>query len=353
MAYGNSALRRIQISNDENTTGTAEAATAILFGTASIPVQDLVFHTPEQDRNSLAEIVELPFKVAQNIDGFSYEGEAYADLLLHLFSMAIRGNVTGVSAGGSKPNEIIWTFEPSLSSTLNTPDVTNGIDTRTIEVGDNINCYKLAGCYVMSLEISGDAGEDENSVVMVKVKLGAQSLVEGSFTGALSEVAAAYFPANMVKLFIDSSYAGLGGTQKSGVLKSWKWTLDTKFTPRFVADGTYKWSALNEGKKAPELELTFVRDSTIVEAELDKYQANPKTKTFISIEMTSGSAEMDAAQSNPPYAKLRGAYIYTEWPELDDEDGTSLVTVKARGVKDSTSGKMMTAIVGTLLAAFA
>lgn len=351
MAYGNAALRRIQISNDEGTTGTAEAATAILFGKATIPTQDLVFHTPDQDRNSLAEIVELPFKVAQKVE-FELEGAAYADLLLHVLSMAVRGNVTGVSAGGSVPNEIIWTFEPGLT-TLNTPDITNGIDTRTFELGDNINCYKAAGCYVVTLEISGDAGDDEDSVVMVKATIAAQSLAEGSFTGALTEVAAAYFPANMVKLFIDTSYAGLGGTQKSGVLKGWKWTLETMFTSRYVADGTYKWSALNEGKKAPELEMTFIRDSSIVEAELDKFQATPKTKTFIEIRLTSNGTEMDSGQSNPPYAKIQGAYVYTEWPELDEEDGTSLVTVKARGVKDSTSGKMMTVIVGTPLTAFA
>lgn len=351
MAYGSSALRRIQVSNAENTPGTAEAATAILFGTATIPTQSQIFHTPEQDRNSLAEIVELPFKVAEGAE-FEFEGDAYADLLLHLLSMAVRGNVTGVSAGGLKPNEIIWTFEPSLSGTLNTPDQTDGIDTRTFELGDNINCYKLDFCYVVSIEISGDAGDDEDSVVMVKATIGAQSVTEGSFTGALTEVAAAYFPANLVKLFIDTSYAGLGGTQKSGVLKGWKWTLDTKFTRRFVADGTYAFAALNEDKKAPELELTYVRDSTIVEAELDKYQATPKTKTFIRIGLTSNAAEMDSGQANVPYCNIDGAYVYTEWPPLDEEDGTSLVTVKARGVKDSTSSKMMTVTVGTLLAAF-
>lgn len=352
MSFGSSALRRIQISNDEGTMGTAEAATAILFGTATIPTQSQVYHTPVQDRNSLAEIVELPFKVAEGAE-FDFEGDAYADLLLHLFSMSIRGNVTGVSAGGSKPNEIVWTFEPSLSGSLNTPDVANGIDTRTFELGDNINCSKCDGCYVMNLEISGDAGDDEDSVVMVKATIGVQNVVSGSFTGALTEVAAAYFPANLVKLYIDTAYASLGNTQKSGVLKGWKWSLDTKFTRRYVADGTYNWVALNEDKKAPELELTFIRDSTIVEAELVKYGSVPsKTKTFIRILLTSGSAEMDSAQSNSPYCKIDGAYVPMEWPELDEEDGTSLITVTYKGVKDSTSGKMMSLIVGTLLTAF-
>jgi hypothetical protein len=38
---------------------------------------------------------------------------------------------------------------------------------------------------------------------------------------------------------------------------------------------------------------------------------------------------------------------------LEEEDGTGVVTVTARGVKDATSGKMMSVIIGTLMAAFA
>lgn len=351
MAYGQQAFRRIQISNPEGTPGTAEAATEILFGTLKIPVQSEIHHTPEQDRNSLAEIIELPFLVAKDLE-FEFEADLYDRLALFLAASSIRGNVTGVSAGGSKPLEIIHTYEPGLS-TSNTPDITNGIDTFTVEFGDNVQGYEAEYCFSTKVEISAEVGADEDAVVTVAWTIGGRQVTPTTFTAALTEPSAAYFPANLTKLFIDTSYAGMGGTQKSGVLRAFKYTFEPMFTKRFAADGTYTFSALNESKKAPELELTFYRDSTIVEAELVKYKANPKTKTFIRIGLTSGSPEMDVGQSNPPYINIDGAYVYTEWPELEEEDGTGVVTVTARGVKDSTSSKMMTFTIGTLMAAFA
>ena len=352
MAYSNQALRRIQISNVEGTPGTAEAATEILFGTVKIPLQDVVHHTPEQDRNSLAEIVELPFLVSKFIEGIEFEGDLYDRLMVFIAANSIRGNVTGVSAGGSKPLEIIHTYEPGLT-TLNTPDIANGIDTFTLEVGDNVQAYEIEYCVSTKVEIEFETGGDDDAVVTVKWTVMGRQLTSTTFTAALSEPTAAYFPANLVKLYIDTSYAGMGGTVKEGVLRAGKWTFEPMFTARFAADGTYLFSGISESKKAPELELTYYRDSTIVEAELVKHKATPKTKSFIRLLLTSGSAEMDAAQSNPPYVKLDGAYIITEFPELEEEDGTGVVTVTYRGVKDVTSGKMMSVIIGTLMTAFA
>lgn len=351
MAYSQEAFRRVYISNPEGTPGTAEAATEILFGKLKIPLQSEIHHTPEQDRNSLAEIVELPFLVAKDVE-FEFEADLYDRLMLFLAASSIRGNVTGVSAGGMKPLEIIHTYEPGLT-TSNTPDIANGIDTFTIEFGDNVQAYEAEFCFSMKVVIEAELGADEDAVVTCTWSIGGRQVSTTTFTGALTEPSAAYFPANLVKLFIDTSYAGMGGTEKTGVLRAFKWTFEPMFTKRFAAGGGYVFSALNEAKKAPELELTFYRDSTIVEAELVKYKATPKTKTFIRIALTSGSPEMDSGQSNPPYIWLDGAYVYTEFPELEEEDSTGVVTVTARGVKDATSGKMMSVIIGTLMAAFA
>lgn len=351
MAYGHKAFRRLQISNVEGTPGTPEAATEILYGTITVPTQDRFYHTPDQDRNSLAKIVELPFLTARKLEDMEITGPLYDRIMVFMASNAIRGNVTPTQPDNvNEPNHYLWTFEPALT-TPNTPNETNGIDTFTLEWGDNIQGYEADYLFTVSLEITGEVGASEDAIVSYTWTVNGQQITESTMTAALTEEVAKYFPANIAKFYIDSSYAGLGGTQKSGVLKAFTWTFETGFSARYAADGTYVFSGINEMRKAPELELTFWRDSSIVEAELDKRQSDPLTKTFIRIELLS-SGEMDTGQSNPPYIWLDGAYVYTDWPELDEEDETSVITVTATGVKDSTSGKMMTVSVGTTMDAF-
>lgn len=351
MAYGHKAFRKIQISNVENTVGTAEAATEVLLGVLKMLTDDKTHHMFEQDRGTLAKVVELPVLTARAVE-LEMEGELYDRLMVIMAANSIRGNVTPTQPDmGTRPNEYLWTFEPGLT-TANTPDIANGIDTFTLEWGDNIQGYETSHLYTVKLEIEAEVGNDEDAIVTFTWTVGGRVITESTMTAALTAPTAKYYPANLVKFYIDANYAGLGGTQKTGVLRAFKWTFETGFTPRYAADGTYYFAALNEMKKAPELELTYYRDSSIVEAELDKRQTDPLSKTFIRIALFS-NGEMDSGQSNPSYVYLDGAYVYTEWPELDEEDETSVITVKATAVQDSTSGKMMTVKVGTTMSAYA
>jgi hypothetical protein len=351
MAYGLEALRRIQVSNPEGTPGTAEAATEVIFGKIKIKEDDRVFFTPEQDRNTLFKHVERPFLVSKTAE-IELEADFYDRLAVILFSACVRGNVTPTQPNaGSEPNHYLWTLEPA-STTPNTPDQTNGIDTHTWEFGDNVQSYEMNYGFVSKIEIEGEVGEDEDARVTVTATIGGRTISTTTFTAALTEPAAAYFPVNLAKLYIDNSYAGLGGTQKTGVLRAFKYTFEPMFVPIWAADGNYYFAMLTEGKKAPELELTYYRDSTFIAAEIAKHQADPKTINFISLRLFSG-VEMDSGQSNPPYIYLEGAFIYTEWPELEEEDGISVITVKAVGIKDPTSSKMMTIKIGTTMDAYA
>lgn len=348
MAYGIKPFRKIQIGK-ESTPGTLVAATEILFGEVTIHSSDAVYHTPDQDRGTLAKIVELPFQTAKDVE-LEFTGSLYDRLMIIIASNSIRGNVTAVSPGAPTPLQYDWTFEPALGA-LNTPDMTDGIEALTWEFGDNTQENEMGYGVTVKFEIEGEVGAEEDAIVTVTWNFFGKEVVDSTFTGALTDPIARYFPSNVAKFYMDTSYAGLGGTQKTGVLKAWKYTFETGFSKRWAADGTYYFSGINEEKKAPELELTYWRESTFYAAELAKFRASPKTILFPRIAMYS-NVEMDSGQANLPYIFLDGAFIYTEWPELDEEDGTSFVTVKAMGVKDPTSGKMMTVKVGSKMSTF-
>jgi hypothetical protein len=345
MAYGLQAYRRIQISNPEDTPGTAEAATEVLLGKMTVRASDEMWHKPEQDRGVLAANYEVPFQVGKEVE-LEFEGEFYDRLAVFMFSNAIRGNVTPTQPDDSnEPNHYLWTFQPSMTAP-NTPDQTNGIDTFTLEFGDNVQGYETSHLYTVSVEITGTADE----AVMASWTIRGQQIGEVTFTGALSAPAAKYFAFNNAQFFIDTSYAGIGGTQKTGMLRAFTATFETQFTGRVSADGQLYFGGLNENVKMVTLEMTYWRDDTNTEAEFDKYQA--QTMTYIRIALI-GDGEMDSGQSNPPYVYLDGAYRYTEWPELGEEDGTSVVTVTAESFYDATAANMMTWSVGTTMDAFA
>lgn len=346
MAYGHRAFRNIQISNPEDTVGTAEAAVEMLLGTLMPKASDEVWHIPEHDRGVLAQHWEQPFQVGKEIE-LEFEGELYDRLAVHIFSNAIRGNVTPTQPDDiDQPNTYEWLFEPAMDAP-NTPDQTNGIDTFTIEYGDNVQAYEVEHLFTVSVEISGAPDEP----VTVTWTIRGRQVTETSFTsGPDTTPVAAFFPFNLSKFYIESdAYNNIGTTQKTGMLRAFTWTFETAFSARVAADGTLYFGSLNEDKKAVNLELTYYRDDTNSAAEFDAWQA--QDMRYMRIELL-GDTEMDSGQSNPEYIYLDGAFRYTEWPELDDEDGTSVVTVTARSFYDSSKQNMMGVTVGTTMDAF-
>lgn len=345
MAYAQKAFQKIQISNAEGTPGTAEAATEVLLGVVTVKAHDKMFHTPEQDRGVLALRYETPFQVADEIE-LEMEGELYDRAAVFMMANSIRGNVTSSQPDAiNEPLHYKHLFEPGLT-TGNTPDITNGIDTFTLEYGDNVQAYETEYLYTKSWEITGEPNEP----VMFTWTMGGRQVTEASFTGALAAPSAAYFPFNLSKFYIDTSYAGIGGTQKTGMLRAFTVTFEPNFSELRAADGAFYFTGLNESPKTMQFELTYWRDGTNSEAEFDKFLA--QTTSYIRIELLSHT-EMDSAQSNPEYITIDAAIKYTEWPEHEDEDGTLTVTVTAEAFYDVTASKMFGVSVGTTMQAFA
>lgn len=117
MAYGAKPLRRVQISNPENTVGTAEAATAILLLQDVTQIsQGSIFHRPQHDRGNLAKFYEDPFQVSQYAE-LEMSGDLYDQIMVYIASNSIRGNVTPTQPDNvNEPNHYLWTFEPGLTT---------------------------------------------------------------------------------------------------------------------------------------------------------------------------------------------------------------------------------------------
>ena len=343
MATALKAFRKIQAGSEGATPGVAVDATEILYGVLSTFESGEVLHQPEEDRNSLARHMadcEFVGKEAKIV----WTGNLNHRHANWLLSMAVRGNVTQTQPDGTnEPLSYLWTYAPTLTA-ANTPDITNGIETYTIEYGDNLQAYEVEYCFATKLQISGAPNEP----VKFTCDIAGRQRSDCSFTGSLSAQSVQLFPFNLTTFAIDTTGATIGDTAKTGTLRAFTWSLDTKFRPFYTADGALYFACVAEDRKSPELTLTYVRNTT-TDTERTAYEN--RTTKFLRIKMF-GQAEMDASQTNPPYLILDQAVRYREWPTFSDQDGLATVQVKADCVYDSDWAKMFECALLTDLSAW-
>jgi hypothetical protein len=335
--------KQIQI-GPESTPGTAVAATEVFLGILEADLTSRVLHWPEDDRNLLAEHKGNEFKVGDEVE-INLTGSMNHRHAPFMFGTALRGNITPTQPDATnEPNAYLWTYQPSLTAG-NTPDLTNGIDTLTIEYGDNLDDYEAEYCFTKTLVITGAPNEP---VTFEWTLAGAQVTSGITPTPALTVQSVQYFPSNTVSFYIDTSYANIGNTVKTDLLKGFTWTLETMFTPRYTTSGAFTYKGVNEDWKKVELELEYKR-GTLSEVEKALWEAGSTTYLRIKLE---GGTELDSAQSNPPYIYLDGAYHYNEWPAPEDDEGVRIETVTAHSVYDSTGARDFEVAVFTDLAAY-
>lgn len=320
---------QIQIGN-ESTPGTAVPAVDILLATMEAQFSSEVYFIPEDDRNLLAIDKGNRFQV-QELAELKITGSVNQRLAPYLFGSTIRGNITPTNPDvTNEPKAFLWTYQGNLTAG-NTPDIADGIDTYTIEYGDNLEELEAEYCFTKTLVLSGESGD---APVKFDWTLTAAKITDGNTnTAALTVQSVQYFPANMVSFYIDTSYAAIGSAAKADLLKAWTWTLETQFTPRFTASGTLTYEGVSEAAKQVVLELVYLRGTT---SETERALAVTGDTTYLRIKLL-GVTAIDDAQSNPPYIYLDGAFQYDlPWPAPGDEDGVRTDTVTAKSVYDAT-----------------
>lgn len=343
MTYARKAFRRLQI-GDEGTPGSAVAATEAWSGLLTSAYKDKVIHMPEEDRNTLSKNMANDLIVGRQWDG-SIAGDLTTRSAPYLFSSVIRGNITPTQpAATAQPLAYLWTLEPGLT-TANTPDITNGVDTFTLEFGDSQQAYEVEFLFTRTLTIT----ITPNGVVTYAWEVSGRQLTETTFTAALSIAAQQRFPSNLVEYYVDSSVANWGNTQKTGELLGATLTFETMFTPSYTTDGTLYFTALNEDKKAfLKAELIF-RRGTNSEVQKDAYDSRTTVYHRIAIK---GATEIDNGQSNVPYVYIDYAGRYVDWSDVGDDGGSTTETGTLESVYDSTGSKEVSVKILTPLDAY-
>ena len=321
------ALRRIQCAL-ETTRGTKLAADTIMLGALQYTDMRTWISPEDEERNSLA-LLHRQTEVSKQTD-IQFTGAVTYEQILQFLSMGVKGAITPTTpTNGVLTRD--WTFLPSLIAS-------NAQDSFTFEYGDDQQEYECGHVMCSQLEMSFPMGEAGS----LTATLFGQGTAKSTFTGALTAPTVEDVASQDFALYVDSTWAGLGTTQKTGILANLTVRLPTGVNPQKYADGSTDFSTFSEQKRAAEIELTLRSNSDGI-AQYDNYVAS--TLIFVRLEATGSEIE----QVTPTYDKLLRmdfAIRYTEPPTFfEDYNGHNTVVLRGRTFHDPTSGNDMSFLV--------
>jgi len=172
-----------------------------------------------------------------------------------------------------------------------------------------------------SLKIRGRTGED--GFVTAELNCFGKQIAKSTFTGALTTGALTPIPANMTSMWIDATYATLGGTAVQGVLREFDIEVTNNFHPEIMASGALTMSTYGIG------DLTFVANLTYegIAAAITQYDAYV-AQTLRAIRLLLGDT------TNGLQVDLVGKYESLN-PLSGDTDGNNLYSAVLASIDDN------------------
>lgn len=335
---GERALTKVQWGL-EGTRGTAVPADTILLVGEHPPI--LPDSTPtfiEDDVNVRAESVRAP-RVDNLLvrDSLNVEN-AYFQLMPIFFSMGIKGNITPVEQTSGEA-DWLWTFTPSMTA-LNAPD------TGTMELGDDEEQYEVEYMMLEGIRMAGTISQDQGpSVFNVEARYFGRQHTIAAFTGALTIPTTENINAKLVRFFQDTTFAGLGGTEKTGLLRNFEIDIITGNHPKFHGGANKFFDTHGEGLFRVMIRLTLEGNSD-ADTIYDQFKAI--TQTFLQFDVSGGQI---GAGDNHQLIFGVGGYWESVTPLGENSGGNNLHSAIFRGTYDPTGAQIFALTVKTDVAA--
>lgn len=300
--------------------GTAVAADTMIVNAAIPPVSsDRMVHRPSVGAGVRAEHVVGHEYVASTFweETLTIE-DGYFQILPLLGSLGILGQLTG----GSAPSEVnvgegdyLWDFDPSLSGT-------NALDTMTFEMGDDDQAYEVEHVMVNRLRISGTVNQgQEPSISQIEADLFGRQVQPVSFTAGLSIPDVDLINAKQARLYKDSTWADLGTTELSNVLRGYDIEIAELAHAKDLGSANKYFATYGQGIIAARMGLTLERGS-VSDAIWDDYRAT--TTRALRLEIDSG-VQIGAGANHKLTVDMIGTFDPVT--PMSEEDRSNLIDV--------------------------
>lgn len=310
--------------------GTPVAATKIFLGGCAVP-EDIVPVYP--DYNLGVRVKSIESQILQYLaDGISLSTDnGYFQFLPAMFSTVLKGNITASEATPAA-GDYLWTFTPSMTVGGDT------LDALTVEVGDDDQAFEIEYCVGKSLSIRGALGG--NSGTGLGLDMFGRQVTETTFTGALSLTDPEPINPNMARLYVDTTWAGVGGTEKTSILRDFEFQLLNGAHPKFLGNSK---TFSKHGESYLEAMLTLTLEGGAdANALYDLY----RTRAARAIQLKIDGSQIGAGTNHNLTIKMWGD-IEKAVPLSGDADGNSLYQIAFHGLYDTVGAQMLSVLVTT------
>lgn len=325
---GNSFFNYVQYGK-ETTRGTAVAATKkwpgqapkIMSDTKKTFIQEMLDVRAAERRSVVFERL-----YRNNLN----TAQATFEQLPAVFGCGLKAHDTPTETTPSQA-DYPWTFLPSMTA-ANSPDAL------TIELGDDAQCWEIEYCMFDKISLSGSVDQEGGeSAVSLDAGFFGRQLTTTTKTAAIALPSGEFMNAKRARLYIDTSWAGVGGTELANLLRSFQIEILTGLHPDSTGSATTYFNAHKEGvigvmgtftieggSNAASI-LTASRSAGLVVARLqiDGSQIGTGTSRQLRIDFSGDYDEVD--------------------PISSEDRGDNLATFAIKGLYDTTGAKLMQA----------
>lgn len=249
----------------ESTRGTAVASTRIIGADVKGVPTDRVW---EAVRLAKGQRVDRTHKRNDELivrDSLTFEN-GYFQVLPGLMQCCLDGTITPAEVNVGQ-SDYKWDVLPLLTA-ANTPK------TITLEMGDDTQAFKVEFCMFDSLKFSGEMAQDGGtSPVKIDASYFGRQVTPTTFTaGQALHPSLEFMNAKLSRLYMDTSFAGIGGTEQTSLLRGFELEFMTGNHPKFFGSANKYFDSYGEGDLGVMLTLTLEGTSG-ADSIYDLYQA--------------------------------------------------------------------------------
>lgn len=317
----------------EATRGTAVAATKIWSSKVPAVNSDRKPVIPNEDVGIRTEGVRSVIHQYLYSNTLSSE-HGYYQQLPALFGCGLKGGVTASEQTASQ-TDYLWTFTPSLTAA-------NSPDSLTIELGDDVQAFETEYAMFERIRVSGTVAQGMDvSPVSIEADFFGRQLTPTTFTGALSLTTATPINAKLARFYLDTTWAGVGATEKTNILRAFDVEIITGVHPKFTGSGDKYFNTHGEGLITVTAQFTFEGDSQ-ADAIFDAQQAG----TFQVVRLALNGPTIGSGTAHSLKLDIGG--VWESVSPLGGEDrADNLHTATLIGHYDATGAKLLQVLLTT------
>ena len=327
----------------ETTRGTAVAADTLIMGAQMTAlVNDRNPQTVAEDIGIRAQGIRKAVDQYLVTDTLSIQ-RGYFQVLPWILGTGLKGGVTPSEVTPGQ-GDYLWTFLPSLAS-----GASNAPDSSTIEKGDDTQAYEAEYAMFSRVKLSGQVAQgSEQAAVAIEGEFFARRWTATTFTGAISIPTVNDLNAKLSRAYLDTTWAGLGGTELAGLLRGFELDIVTGAQPTFTGSGDKFFTTYREGIIGAMLTLDLERGATS-NAAWSAFMTDIQTHKFMQLKLT--GPQIGSGTTHTAIFNVGGQYMPVTAMNAEDR-GNHIDRIVLDGLYDTTSAKLFEAKITTNVASY-